>query len=102
MLLVVMCRPSKFTLTGGVELSGDAMARLRIGAEAVPVALTRLGNASVWSTCVSELTAPVGKVKLEAFRMPTTLASRAFRLALSALRLWGVAPTVLSRVVSTL
>ena len=61
MLLVVTCSPSRLTFTGGVVPSVEAMARLRIGVEAVPVAFTRFGIANCWRTPLSELTASDGK-----------------------------------------
>jgi hypothetical protein len=80
MLLVVTTSPSRLTLTGGVVPSLEAMVRFRIGAEAVPEELISVGTASCWSTWLSELIAFAGRIRLEAFRMPMTLASRALRL----------------------
>src|SRR5579871_4920670 len=102
MLLVVTCKPSRLTFTGGVEPLLDAIDRFRTGADAVPLALTRLGRARVCKTWVNVPRALLGNVRTEAFRMPTTLARRLFRLVLRVERSCGVAPSVLSTSVTTL
>ena len=63
---------------------------------AAPVVFTRFGSARVCSVWLSEPSAPVARVRLVAFRTPTTFASRLFTSVFRSVRFCAVASSVLS------